>query len=137
MDTRKVIEVNRNIRESKKREIAYLKEIIDYSKEIIGECNHEIVVRMRFGRKMMVPVDTYYCPACDAYYNTACDCDLSLIKNSKIIDLTDMMLEDSEETLDVIKEEIVDHYDKYLEGCDYKDLRTKLMGDMSLQRTLD
>jgi hypothetical protein len=123
MDTKKVIEINHNIRVERARQIAYLKEISNYYKEIMGECKHELIVRMHERGNRKVMVDHYYCPACDAYYQTSCDCDLSAIKDSKIIDLSDVPIDINERTLDVIKKEVVDNYDKYLNGQSPSQLR--------------
>ena len=136
MDTKTVIEINNNIRNAKKKQLDYLKEMIDYSKKIMRECDHELVVRMRFGPKRKVLNDSYYCPACDYYLETVCDPDMTPLKNSKIIDLTCLSLDYNPELFDTIKYEIIDNFDRYNDGLDYEYIKALLMEEKPRRRVL-
>lgn len=130
MDTKKVIEINDNIRKVRDKEIEYLKSISEYMQEIMLECPHELVVKIHNNhpRKMLID-GSYYCPACDMMlFNFSSYRKLAetQFKDSKVLDLVELSLLCDKDTLDTIKAEVLKNYDAYLNGCDLDDLKELL-----------
>lgn len=120
MDTKTVIRANQNIRAARQKQLALLQKINDYAKEIMSACPHEIVVQMRDNhpRKMLID-GSFYCPACDRILVDTTISSIGVVKlfgHSKLLQLTELSLINNDKTLDMIKKEIIEHYDEYLSG---------------------
>lgn len=130
MNTKKVIEVNRNIREARDKEITYLKTISEYMQEIMNACPHELVVRLRSSHhRKMLAGSSYYCPACDMMYFNLPDYQglvQTQFSHSKVLDLSQLTLLTDKDTLDTIKDEVLKDYDGYLNGSNLDELKETL-----------
>lgn len=130
MDIKKVIEINSNIRKARDKEIERLKTISEYMQDIMRECPHNVVVKIRNNHPRMIHVDgTYYCPACDMMlfnlpsYKKLAD---TPFKDSKVLNLAELSLLCDKDTLDTIKTEIVTNYDEYLNDQNSDNLKELL-----------
>lgn len=81
--------------------------------ELSKECNHDVVVKYRNNhpRKMLLD-GHYYCPACEKVFTFESykEFENSEIKNSDVVDLTELSLVGDDETLRVIDSEVILNY---------------------------
>lgn len=134
MDIKKVIEITNNIRKAKEESLERLREIEEFHEEVINNCGHDLIIRIWDGRPKKKAMDCFYCPACEGRFMKPFHADLTpdAFKDIRIIDLQSPVIDG--EVLDIIRNEIINNYDYYLENCNSQKLDELLKNNVKAKK---